>query len=288
MRSPRGLQAIICTYQKGGKNPLAGVKVRRELIDEIGFRQKGGAREKDLAARQILACQHETLDALAARQGFDDLGHVRQGHAPVKEMVWLDQNAHTARTLVEATRFTNPRPQLRQAASGDLFLQRRPDFLRPAHRAGTFRVVIRAPVRADKEIALALRHVVKSTAASRRSTRYRRKLFRVRRVLRDSGGRRLRLILRDGRLTRGEQEAASQENERGDDEFFHRAVGESPSLFRPNENRKPLNPRPPHRGMCSCRCRTLASAISLQSLEISAVLALNAFRRNSLSRKSRC
>src|SRR2546430_5012741 len=71
----------------------------------------------------------------------------------------------------------------------------------------------------------------------------RRKLFRVMRVLRDSGGRRLRLVLRDGRLARGEQEAASQENERGDDEFFHRAVGESPSLFRPNENCKPLNPR---------------------------------------------
>src|SRR5436190_17357696 len=92
----------------------------------------------------------------------------------------------------------------------------------------------------------------------------RRKLFRVRRVLRDSGGRRLRLVLRDGRLARGEQEAADQENERGDEEFFHRTMGEPPSLFRPNENRKPLNPRPPRRGMCSCRCRTLASAISLQ------------------------
>jgi hypothetical protein len=181
-----------------------------------------------LPARKIVRREHKTLYAFAARQRFHDLRDIGRSDAPVKEMVWLDQNADAARTLVEATRFTDARAEFRQTPRRHLFLQRRPDFLGPAHRARTFRVVIRAPVRANKKVALALRHVVKSTAASRRSTRFGEKLLGI---LRDGGGRGLRLVLRDARA-RGEQEAADQENERGDNEFFHKGVVKPPSVAR--------------------------------------------------------
>ncbi len=91
---------------------------------------------------------------------------------PIKEMVGLHQDADAARTLVQAARFADARPEFGQTARCDLLFQRRPDFFGSAAGARTFRVIIRAPVRADKKVALALRHAVKSTTAAPRSTRF--------------------------------------------------------------------------------------------------------------------
>jgi len=125
-----------------------------------------------LATRQIVRREHQALDPPAACERFHDLRHIGWSHAPVKEMVRFHQNADAARTLIQAARFADTCAEFRQTSRCDLLLQRRPDFLGTASGARTFRVVIRSPVRADKKIPLALRHVVKSTAASQRSTRF--------------------------------------------------------------------------------------------------------------------
>ena len=125
-----------------------------------------------LPARQVVGRQNQALHPQAVRERFHDLRQIGQSDMPVKEMIGFHQNADAARTLVEAARFADARPEFRQASRCDLLLQRGPDFLRPARCARTFRVLIRAPVRADKKVALALRHVVQSTAVSRRSTRF--------------------------------------------------------------------------------------------------------------------
>ena len=125
-----------------------------------------------LPARQIVRREHQALDAPSACERFHDLRNIGRSDTPVKEVVRLDQNADAARTLVEAARFADARAEFRQTPRCDLLLQRRPDFFGPAPGARTFRVIIRALVRADKKVALALRHVVQSTAASRRSTRF--------------------------------------------------------------------------------------------------------------------
>lgn len=125
-----------------------------------------------LATRQIVRREHQALDPPAACERFHDLRHIGWSDTPIKKMVRLDQNADTARTLVEAARFADARAEFRQSPRCHPLLQRCPDFLGPARGARTFRVVIRPPVRADKKVALALRHVVKSTAAARRSTRF--------------------------------------------------------------------------------------------------------------------
>jgi hypothetical protein len=125
-----------------------------------------------LATRQIVRREHQALEPPAARQRLHDLRDIGRSDTTVKKMVGLDQNADAARTLVEAARFADTRAEFRQTPRRDLFLQRCPDFLGPARGARIFCVVIRAPVRADKKVALALRHVVKSPSAGRRSTRF--------------------------------------------------------------------------------------------------------------------
>ena len=125
-----------------------------------------------LSTRELVRIKHQPLDAFTGNERLDDFRHIRHCDVPVKEMVRLDEDADTARALIEAARFTDARAELRQTARRDLFLQRRADFFGPAHRARTFRVVIRSPIRADKEIALAQRHVVNSAIAAGRSTRF--------------------------------------------------------------------------------------------------------------------
>jgi len=80
------------------------------------------------APRQVIGSQHKPLDPLAARERFNDFGQIRGRHPTVKEMVGLDQDTNAARALVEAARGAGTRPELRQTARGELFLQCRTHF----------------------------------------------------------------------------------------------------------------------------------------------------------------
>ena len=74
------------------------------------------AQDDRLATGEIIVAQNQPLDAPIARQRVDDLGHVGQGHSPVKEVVGLDENADAARALVEAAGGARARAEPGQAA----------------------------------------------------------------------------------------------------------------------------------------------------------------------------
>jgi quercetin dioxygenase-like cupin family protein len=112
--------------------------------------------------RQIGGTEDKALHTLAAGDSFHDLRHVRHGDAAVKKMIGLDQNADAAGALIETARGADAGLDLGQPARGELFLQGEAHFLRTSSGAAALRVIFRAPVNADKEIALSLRHGAES------------------------------------------------------------------------------------------------------------------------------
>ena len=108
----------------------------------------------DLAAREIVRGEHQTLDASIAGQRFHDLGQIRQGDASVKVVIGFDENADAAGALVETARLADASAEFRQTARGHLFLQRRADFLGTLRGAGAFDVIIGAAIGADEKITL--------------------------------------------------------------------------------------------------------------------------------------
>jgi hypothetical protein len=61
---------------------------------------------------QVFGGEDKAFDPAAAHNPFDDFGDVGDRDAAIKEMIGLDQNADTARALVETTGGTNARPEL--------------------------------------------------------------------------------------------------------------------------------------------------------------------------------
>lgn len=120
-----------------------------------------------LAARQVGGTEDEPFDALTARERFHDFRDVGQRDTAVKEMVGLDQDANTARALIEAARCAGAGFEPGQTPRGKLFLQSRPNFFRTANRAGALGVIIRPAISADKEIALSQRHAGRLAACHR-------------------------------------------------------------------------------------------------------------------------
>jgi hypothetical protein len=63
--------------------------------------------KRSSSPRQVVGTEDKSLDPLTARDSVDDFRHVRHGDAAIKEMIGFDQNADSARALVEATRGAN-------------------------------------------------------------------------------------------------------------------------------------------------------------------------------------
>jgi hypothetical protein len=121
-------------------------------------------------ARQIVRGENETLDAPILGQRFDDLRHIGQRHATVEKMIWLDEDADAARALIETARFAGARAEFREAARLNLLLQSGANFLRPAISTRAFWVIIRSPIRADKEVAPPQSHEIRSAMGAAPST----------------------------------------------------------------------------------------------------------------------
>jgi hypothetical protein len=119
----------------------------------------------ELSASQIVLRQNEPFDPPSGRNRVNDFGDIRNGHPPIEEVVGLDEDAHSTRALVEATGGAGARGQASQAARLQLFLQRGADLIRTLGRTAAFRVVIRPAINANKEVALAQRHFVRTPRA---------------------------------------------------------------------------------------------------------------------------
>lgn len=113
---------------------------------------------QELSERKVAGSEHQPLDPLTARERLHNLRQVRQFDPAIKEMIGLNQDTNTARTLVEAARLADPRAELGQPPGGHLCLQGLTNFFGAACRARTLGVLIRAAVGADKEIAFSQRH----------------------------------------------------------------------------------------------------------------------------------
>jgi hypothetical protein len=122
------------------------------------------------ALRQVIGRKDEAFDSLTGYDPFHDFGQISHGNVTVEEVIGLDQDANTARALIEAARLAGPRLEPGQSPSGKLFLERRPNFFGAANGARTLRIIIRAAVGADKEIVLSQRHAAGWQSPFARST----------------------------------------------------------------------------------------------------------------------
>ena len=118
------------------------------------------------ALGQILRAQDEAFDALTACNPFHDFGQVGHCHVAVEEVIGLNQNANTARTLVEATRGAGAGPKWRQPARGQLFLQSKANLFGAFLGTRPFFILRTPAIGADEEVSLSLRHVRRLTADS--------------------------------------------------------------------------------------------------------------------------
>ena len=94
---------------------------------------------------------------MTARNAFYDLWQVGHCHVTVKKVIRLNQDANTARALVEATRGARAGPKLRQAARGQLLLQGQANLFRALVGTRSLFVLRTPAVRADEEVTLSLR-----------------------------------------------------------------------------------------------------------------------------------
>jgi hypothetical protein len=117
-----------------------------------------------LALRQVLWRQNETVDSLTVCDPFDDFRQVSHCDVTIKEVIGLHQDADAAGTLVETTRGAGAGAEFGQPARGQLFLQGQANLFRALVGTRSLFVLRAAPVGADKEIALSLRHPRRLTA----------------------------------------------------------------------------------------------------------------------------
>jgi hypothetical protein len=118
------------------------------------------------AIRQVFRGKHETLDPVATRNPFHDLGQISHCDVTVKEVIGLDQDTDATGALIQAARGARAGSKLGQATRGQLFLQGKANLFRAF--VGTRPLfVIRTPaVGADKEIALSFRHARRLAVAA--------------------------------------------------------------------------------------------------------------------------
>jgi hypothetical protein len=117
-----------------------------------------GEENLELTPREIFFSKDQSLDPFPGGERFNYFRDVGEGNPAIKEMVWFNENTDSTRALIQAARRAGTRSEPGQATRFQLFLQRSSDNLRPARCAGTFRILVRPPVRADKKIALTQRH----------------------------------------------------------------------------------------------------------------------------------
>ena len=105
----------------------------------------------------VLICgDQEPFNRLAGEESLNNLRDVLDRDAPIKEVIWFDQNRHAGVALIETARCADARLELCESPHGNLFFQRSVHFFRILGRAASFRVVLTPTIDADKEIALAL------------------------------------------------------------------------------------------------------------------------------------
>ena len=121
----------------------------------------------------VLICgDQEPFNRLAGEESLHNLRDVLDRDAPIKEVIWFDQNRHAGVALIETARCADARLELCKSARGKLLFQDSIHFFRVFSRAGSFRVVLGPTIDADKEIALALQ---KGESRIRRTGRQRPK-----------------------------------------------------------------------------------------------------------------
>ena len=111
-----------------------------------------------LGFRQIFDRKDETLDSLSLCDCRHDLRHIRYRDAAVEKMLRLDQNGDAGGTLIQATCSAGARLPLCQTTRFELILQCPMHRFRTTRRARAFLIAIGAPIGANKEISLPLRH----------------------------------------------------------------------------------------------------------------------------------
>ena len=105
----------------------------------------------------VLICgDQEPFNRLAGEESLHNLRDVLDRDAPIKEVIWFDQNRHAGVALIETARCADARLELGESTRCNLPFQRSIHFFRVLGRAASFRVVLGPTIDADKEIALAL------------------------------------------------------------------------------------------------------------------------------------
>jgi hypothetical protein len=105
---------------------------------------------------RLIDRNHETFNRFATDKSIHNFRNVSDCDAPIKKVIWFDKNCDAGVALIQTAGCTHARLELGQSACSNFLFQRPIHFFGVLGRAASFRVVLGAPIDADKEVVLAL------------------------------------------------------------------------------------------------------------------------------------